>query len=297
MNNNRDNNRGNRDRRDSSDKRDFGDRDRRDFGDRDRRGFGDKREFRDNVRNDSTDLDNIIIGRNPVLEALKSEREIDIIYIAGEVKGTLAVIAAKAREAGLPVKTVDERKLDLMSGGHSHQGVAATVAQTVYLELDELLAQHEGKTEPPLYIACDGIEDPHNLGAIIRSAEAAGADGLIIPKRRNVSVNATVYKTSAGAAAVLPVARVSNLAAAIDTLKKNGVWVYGADMGGKSVYETDLRGACCIIVGAEGAGLSPLIAKKSDALISLPMHGQINSLNASVAAGILLFEVRRQRKN
>jgi 23S rRNA (guanosine2251-2'-O)-methyltransferase len=272
--------------------------------------------------------DNMIIGRNPVLEALKAGSELDIVYISGDSKsengklvGTLAVIAAKAREAGVPVKTVDERKLDQMSENRSHQGVIATLAQTKYLELDELLAliskktaaeqKQEGKPEQnqgdnpkqnqsgkpkyqPLLIACDGIEDPHNLGAIIRTAEAAGADGLIIPKRRNVSVNATVYKTSAGAAAVLPICRVPNLSACLDTLKKNGIWIYGADMDGTSVYKTNLSGAACIVIGAEGAGLSALIRKKSDILVSLPMFGQINSLNASVAAGILMYEFRRQ---
>jgi 23S rRNA (guanosine2251-2'-O)-methyltransferase len=261
------------------------------------------REFRDKAAV-TADLDNMIIGRNPVLEALKAGRELDIVYISGEVKGTPAVIAAKARDAGIPVKTVDERKLDLMSGNRSHQGVIATIAQTVYLELDELIAASRSDRKSPdspnrrrLFVACDGIEDPHNLGAIIRSAEAAGADGLIIPKRRNVSVNATVFKTSAGAAAVLPVSRVPNLAAALDTLKKDGIWIYGADMDGASVYKTDMTGDCCIVVGAEGAGLSPLIKKKCDFIVSLPMLGQINSLNASVAAGILLFECIRQRQN
>jgi 23S rRNA (guanosine2251-2'-O)-methyltransferase len=256
------------------------------------------REFKDRRRfepSSEPDTENLIIGRNPVLEALKAERELDLIYISGEIKGTLAVIAARARELGVPVKTVDERKLDTMSGERSHQGVIATLAQAVYLELDELLAKTAKAA--PLYVACDGIEDPHNLGAIIRSAEAAGADGLIIPKRRNVSVNATVYKTSAGAAAVLPIARVPNLAAALETMKKSGIWIYGADMNGETAYKTDLRGSACIVIGAEGAGLSPLIKKKCDVLVSLPMSGQINSLNASVAAGVLLFEVVRQRLN
>jgi 23S rRNA (guanosine2251-2'-O)-methyltransferase len=275
----------------------------------------------------------LIIGRNPVLEALKSEREIDILYISnpnnngdGKLTGTLGVIAAKAREAGIPVKTVDERKLSAMCEGMSHQGVVATVCQTHYLELDELLAigagdkgsktgsagnadkigseNNSGNTHgfsrslprglSPLYIAAAGIEDPHNLGAIIRTAEAVGAAGIIIPKRRNVSVNATVYKTSAGAAAVFPVCRVGNLANALDTLKENGIWVYGADMNGAELYKTSLKGALCIVIGAEGSGLPPLIKKKCDGLVSIPMFGQINSLNASVAAGIIMYEIRRQ---
>ncbi|MDR0903259.1 MAG: 23S rRNA (guanosine(2251)-2'-O)-methyltransferase RlmB [Ruminococcus sp.] len=238
--------------------------------------------------------DDMIIGRNPVLEALKAEREIDILYIAPSERGLtgiLGVIAARAREAGIPVKTVDERKLSDMTGGMSHQGVIATAAQTHYLELDELLAI---PAKNPLYIAAAGIEDPHNLGAIIRTAEAVGAAGIIIPKRRNVSVNATVYKTSAGAAAVLPVCRVGNLASAIDTLKDNGVWVYGADMNGESLYKTSLSGSLCIVIGAEGSGIPPLIRKKCDGLLKIPMFGQINSLNASVAAGIIMYEIRRQ---
>ncbi|MDR0943169.1 MAG: 23S rRNA (guanosine(2251)-2'-O)-methyltransferase RlmB [Ruminococcus sp.] len=237
----------------------------------------------------------LIIGRNPVMEALKSEREIDILYIAaedGKFKGILGVIAAKARESGIPVKTVDNKKLDTMAEGMSHQGVIATAAQTKYLELDELLAI---KKENPIFIACAGIEDPHNLGAIIRTAEAAGVTGIIIPKRRNVSVNATVMKTSAGAAAILPVCRVGNLASALDTLKENGVWIYGADMEGESAYKTSLTGSICFVIGAEGDGLPALIRKKCDVLISLPMKGQINSLNASVAAGIIMFEAVRQR--
>jgi 23S rRNA (guanosine2251-2'-O)-methyltransferase len=176
----------------------------------------------------------------------------------------------------------------------SHQGVIATAAQTHYLELDELLALSKADGLPPLYIAAAGIEDPHNLGAIIRTAEAVGAAGIIIPKRRNVSVNATVYKTSAGAAAVLPICRVGNLASAIDTLKENGIWIYGADMDGGNLYKTSLTGALCIVIGAEGNGLPPLIKKKCDGLVSIPMFGQINSLNASVAAGIIMYEIRRQ---
>jgi 23S rRNA (guanosine2251-2'-O)-methyltransferase len=239
----------------------------------------------------------LIIGRNPVMEALKSEREIDIVYIAaenGKFTGILGVIAAKARDAGIPVKTVDSKKLDIMSEGMSHQGVIATAAQTKYLELEELLAV---KKDNPIFIACAGIEDPHNLGAIIRTAEAAGVSGIIIPKRRNVSVNATVMKTSAGAAAILPVCRVGNLASALDTLKDNGVWIYGADMDGESVYKTSLSGSVCFVIGAEGDGLPALIRKKCDVLVSIPMTGQINSLNASVAAGIIMFEAVRQRGN
>jgi 23S rRNA (guanosine2251-2'-O)-methyltransferase len=241
------------------------------------------------------DNNELIIGRNPVMEALKSGLELDIVYIAGEngkFTGILGVIAAKARDSGVPVKTVDPKKLDAMAQGLSHQGVIATAAQTEYLELDELLAK---KTDNPIYIACAGIEDPHNLGAIIRTAEAAGASGIIIPKRRNVSVNATVMKTSAGAAALLPVCRVGNLASALDTLKEHGVWIYGADMDGETAYKTSLTGSVCFVIGAEGDGLPALIRKKCDVLISLPMHGQINSLNASVAAGIIMFEAVRQR--
>jgi 23S rRNA (guanosine2251-2'-O)-methyltransferase len=240
--------------------------------------------------------DEVIFGRNPVLEALKSGREVDTVFIAGEIRGTLSVINAIAREKGLPVKNVTDEKLNKMTANASHQGVAATLSFAEYAELTDIIKSSKSRPEKGLIIACDGIEDPHNLGAIIRTAEAAGAAGLVITKRRSASLTGIVYKTSAGAASVLPVARVPNLAAAIDTMKDNGIWVYGADMDGNNLFDESLSGSLCIVIGNEGDGLSPLIKKKCDGLLKIPMFGQINSLNASVAAGIIIYNIIGNRK-
>lgn len=242
----------------------------------------------------NTEQEHIIAGRNPVLEALKAEQPIDTVYLSGRI-GLLGKIAAEAREKGIVVKDVTEQKLNQMAGGASHQGVIATGACGTYVSLEELLAVSQQKGTPPFLVLCDEIEDPHNLGAIIRTAEAAGADGIIIPKRRSASLSQTVYKTSAGAASWLPVARVSNLAAAIDTLKANGVWIYGTDAGGQTYNAVDFNGPICLVIGSEGFGMGRLIKDKCDFLLSLPMRGQITSLNASVAAGIFLYEAVRQR--
>lgn len=238
--------------------------------------------------------DNIICGRNPVLEALKSGAPIDTVYISGE-GGILGKIRSMAKEAGAVVKNADSRKLDQLTGGKSHQGVAAVGACAEYASVEDILAVSAKKGTQPFIIICDEIEDPHNLGAIIRTAEAAGADGIIIPKRRSASLNATVFKTSAGAASWLPVARVSNLAAAIDTLKENGVWIYGTDASGESYDGVDLCGSIGLVIGSEGFGMGRLIKEKCDFLLKLPMYGKITSLNASVAAGIFMYEAVRQR--
>jgi 23S rRNA (guanosine2251-2'-O)-methyltransferase len=235
--------------------------------------------------------DEVIFGRNPVLEALKSENEIDNVFVSGEIKGTLSVINAVARERGIPVKNVTDEKLSKMTGGGSHQGVAATLSCAHYTELSEIIKSGLKKPSGGLIIACDGIEDPHNLGAIIRTAEAAGADGLVITKRRSASLSGIVYKTSAGAASVLPVARVPNLTAAIEEIKASGFWVYGADMDGRNIFTEKLSGNLCIVIGNEGGGISPLVKKKCDGLLSVPMFGKINSLNASVAAGIIIYNI------
>jgi 23S rRNA (guanosine2251-2'-O)-methyltransferase len=240
-------------------------------------------------------FEDIVYGRNPVIEALKSDREIDTVFISGEPRGTLSVINALSRERGIPVKNVTDEKLSKMTGGASHQGVAATISCAEYAELSDIIKSALENKKGGLIIACDGIEDPHNLGAIIRTAEAAGADGLIITKRRSASLSGIVYKTSAGAASVLPVARVPNLAAAIDTVKKSGMWVWGADMDGRSILGEKLSGNLCIVIGNEGSGISPLIKKKCDGLVSIPMYGQINSLNASVAAGIIMYNIIKNK--
>ncbi len=238
--------------------------------------------------------DNIICGRNPVIEALRSDASLDTIYIDGN-GGSLGVIRRLAKEKGIPVKDVREEKLTKISGGASHQGVAATGACAEYVSLEDILAVSEKKGTKPFIIICDEIEDPHNLGAIIRTAETSGADGIIIPKRHSAGLNATVFKTSAGAASYVPVARVSNLAAAIDKLKKAGVWIYGTDASGSEYTKTDLTGSCGLVIGSEGFGISRLIREKCDFMIKLPMMGKINSLNASVAAGIFMYEILRQR--
>ncbi len=237
----------------------------------------------------------LIIGRNPVIEALKANKLIDTIYINPEAKGSITLICRLAKEKGINVKRVTEVKLNNMSRGASHQGVIAMGACAEYVTPEDILSIAHEKGEDPFIIICDEIEDPHNLGAIIRTAEAAGAHGVIIPKRRSASLNATVFKTSAGAASWLPVARVSNLAATIDMLKDNGVWIYGTDGEGQSYTEVKLTGPMALIVGSEGFGMGRLIKDKCDFLLSLPMAGKVNSLNASVAAGIFMYEAVRQR--
>ena len=240
--------------------------------------------------------ENIICGRNPVIEALKSGANLDTIYINGN-GGSLGVIRRLAKDKGIVVKDADDKKLSRLSGGASHQGVVAEGACGEYVSVEDILAVSQKKGTRPFIIICDEIEDPHNLGAIIRTAETSGADGVIIPKRRSASLNATVFKTSAGAANYVPVARVSNLASCIDTLKENGVWIYGTDASGTDYSETDFTSGVALIIGSEGFGMSKLIQKKCDFMIKLPMLGKINSLNASVAAGIFMYEVLRQRRN
>ena len=238
--------------------------------------------------------ENIICGRNPVLEAIKSGASIDTVYVSGH-GGILGKINSMAKDAGAVVKVVNNQKLDQLSGGRAHQGVAAAASCAEYASLEDILDVSEKKGTSPFIIICDEIEDPHNLGAVIRTAEAAGADGIIIPKRRSASLNATVFKTSAGAASWLPVARVSNLAAAVDELKKRGVWIYGTDASGESYERADLKGSIALVIGSEGFGMGRLIKEKCDFLLKLPMNGKITSLNASVAAGIFMYEAVRQR--
>lgn len=239
---------------------------------------------------------NLICGRNPVLEALKSETSIDALYISikGE-GGTLGKIQAMAKKKGIVIKSISPQKLDQMTSNAVHQGVAAAIACAEYVSVEDILDVSSKKGTQPFIIICDEIEDPHNLGAIIRTAEAAGADGVIIPKRRSASLNATVHKTSAGAASWLPVARVSNLASAIDMLKEKGVWIYGTDASGEDYNGVDLKGSVALVIGSEGFGMGRLIKEKCDFLLKLPMNGKITSLNASVAAGIFMYEAVRQR--
>ena len=263
------------------------------FNDR-KRDFDDKKKSFD-VEEKENDKD-IIFGRNSVTEAIKAGRPIDSVMVArGERSGSIPKILADAKDAGLPIKEVDRKKLDFMCGHANHQGVVAICAAHDYSTVEEILAVAEERGEAPFIVACDGVEDPHNLGAIIRTAEAAGVHGIIIPKRRSASLNYTVGKTSAGALEYMKVARVPNLASTLDDLKEKGLWVYGADMDGEDVRKVNLDGAAVLVIGSEGDGMSRIIREKCDFIVSLKMKGQINSLNASVAGGILMYEFANQR--
>lgn len=241
--------------------------------------------------------DGIIEGRNAVTEALRAGTPIDKVYLArGETDAALGHIAAKARERGIAVVDCDRRKLDNMSVAHSHQGVIAVAAVREYAEVEDILKAAADRGEPPLIVVCDELSDPHNLGAVIRTAECAGAHGVIIPKRRSAGLTAVVAKTSAGAVSYVPVARVANLTACLKELKEAGVWVFGtAADADRAIYDADLKGPAAIVIGSEGNGMSRLVAKNCDFLVSIPMKGQLNSLNASAAAAILLYEAVRQR--
>lgn len=241
--------------------------------------------------------DGIIEGRNAVTEALRAGTAIDKIYLArGETDKTLGHIASTARAAGIVVVDADRRKLDAMSRTHAHQGVIALAAVREYATVEDILAAAAEKGEAPLLIVCDEISDPHNLGAIIRTAECAGAHGVVIPKRRSAGLTAVVAKTSAGAVAHMPVARVPNIPSLLKDLKKQGVWVFGTAAGGSTnLYDADLKGPAAIVIGSEGDGMTRLAAENCDFLVSIPMRGKLNSLNASAAAAILLYEAVRQR--
>ncbi len=238
----------------------------------------------------------VISGRNPVSEALRGSRPIDKIMVArGEKSGAVVGILAKAREKKIPVKEVDRTKLDFLSGGAVHQGIIAFAAVKEYCSVEDILACAESRGEPPFIVVLDELEDPHNLGAIIRTAECVGAHGVIIPKRRSVGLSYTVGKASAGAVEYMRVARVTNIANLLDDLKKQGVWIYGADMNGTDYTQCDMSGACALVIGNEGKGMARLVREKCDVIVSLPMKGHINSLNASVAAGILMYHALQGR--
>jgi len=239
---------------------------------------------------------NIICGRNSVLEAVRSGREIDRLLVAHGVSGgSIAAIIAKCSQRGILIKEVSPQKLDYYCEGANHQGVAVFFASQEYSTVEEIMQTANERDEKPFIVICDEIEDPHNLGAIIRTAEACGVHGIIIPKRRSASLNATVAKSASGALEYMKVARVTNIANTIEQLKEQGVWVFGADMDGDDYTKTDFNTPCAIVIGNEGKGIGALVAKKCDGIISLPMNGQINSLNASVAAGVLMYEVVRKR--
>ena len=257
----------------------------------------DKERKEKTARVQDAEADGIIEGRNAVIEALRAGTTIDKIFIQkGETDKTLGHIASTARAAGVVVVDADKRKLDFMSRTHAHQGVIALTSVREYVSVEDILNIAREKGENPLIVVCDEISDPHNLGAIIRTAECAGAHGVVIPKRRSAGLTAVVAKTSAGAVAHVPVARVPNITALLKQLKDEGVWVFGtAAQGNTSLYKADLKGPAAIVIGSEGDGMTRLVREKCDFLVSIPMKGKISSLNASAAAAILLYEAVRQR--
>jgi len=253
-------------------------------------------------RSDNSDDDSasgIIEGRNAVIEAIRAGITIDKVFIAkGDTDSTLRHIASTARAAGAAVVDTDVRKLDSMSVTKSHQGVIAQAAQAKYVSVSDILEIAAQRQEAPFIVLCDGIEDPHNLGAIIRTCEAAGVHGVIIPKRRSAGLTATVAKTSSGAVYHMAIARVSNLTATIAELKKAGVWVFGATGGGETqLWDCDFTGAAAFVIGSEGTGISRLVSENCDFIVNIPMYGKISSLNASVSAAIIIYETARQRSD
>lgn len=262
------------------------------FRSKSREDFEGKKRTEDEAERDK----DIIFGRNSVAEAIKAGRPIDSVMVArGERSGSIPKILADAKDAGLPIKEVDRKKLDFMCGHGNHQGIIAVGAVKAYSTVDDIFATARERGEQPFIIVCDEIEDPHNLGAIIRTAEAAGAHGVIVPKRRSASLSFTVAKTSAGAVEFMHVARVTNIPQTLDEFKEKGLWVYCADMDGEPFYNANLKGAVALVIGSEGKGVGRLVKEKCDVVLSMPMKGKINSLNASVAAGILMYEISKQR--
>ena len=243
----------------------------------------------------SPESESVVVGRNAVRELLKSGRDIDKIFVQrGEREGSIVVLAAEATSRHIPLVEVDKIKLDKMTGGANHQGIVAMAAEKQYSTVEDILAIAEERGEKPFIVISDGITDPHNLGALIRCAEGAGAHGIIIPKRRSVGLTAAVTKSSAGAIEHMAIAKVTNIAATVELLKKKGVWVFAAEAGGDAYYDTDFNCATAIVLGSEGDGVSAIVKEKSDYITSIPMYGKVNSLNVSTAAAVILSEVARQ---
>ena len=253
---------------------------------------------RDNFKKEPRELDECTVyGRNAVKELLAGGRDIEKMYIqSGDREGSVNLLIGIASERKIPIIEVDKVKLDSLTLGAHHQGVVAIAAERNYSTVDEILEYAADRGEPPFIILLDGVEDPHNLGAIIRSAECSGAHGVIIPKRRAVGLTSTAAKASAGAIEHMRVAKVTNLAMTIDELKERGLWFYAADMDGSDYYETDMTGACAIVLGSEGFGISRLVKEKCDFTVSIPLYGMVNSLNVSCAGAVIMTEVARQRK-
>ena len=238
----------------------------------------------------------MITGRNAVLEALKSDREIEKLIVAKGAEGSIRKITGMEKKKKIPIQYREKAALDRIAGRNSHQGVIAQVSEYTYCTLDDILRRAEERGEDPFIMILDGLEDPHNLGAVMRTAECCGAHGIVIPKRRSAGITETVAKASAGAVEYMLCARVSNIGQAIDQLKERGMWVAACDMGGKVYTEQDLTGSLAVVIGSEGTGISRLVREKCDFVVSIPMKGKITSLNASNAAAILMYEVVRQRE-
>ena len=243
-------------------------------------------------------MEDVIFGRGPVAEAIKAGRAIEKLLIrSGAYTGAIVPIVDAAKKKGIIIQQTDPAKLAKLTEGGNHQGVVAVVSGYKYVSVKDILSRACNEGKNPFVIICDKITDPHNLGAIIRTANCVGASGVIIPKRGGVGVNSVVMKTSAGAAEYTPVAKVTNIASVIEELQREGLWITAADMDGESMYGIDLKGPIGIVVGSEGSGVSRLVREKCDFIASIPMHGEINSLNASVAASVLMYEALRQRSN
>ncbi|WP_373370309.1 23S rRNA (guanosine(2251)-2'-O)-methyltransferase RlmB [Irregularibacter muris] len=247
--------------------------------------------------NEQKDISNQIEGRNPVIEALRAARPMEKIMVAkGELTGSIKEIIGIAKEERIVIQYVDRHKLDEMSQSHAHQGVIAITSAHGYVEVTDMIEDAKAKGEAPFLIVLDEITDPHNLGSILRTADACGAHGVIVSKRRAVGLTPVVAKSSAGAIEYVPVAKVTNISQTIDLLKEEGFWVAGAEMSGQQYYyEADLKGPMALVIGSEGKGLGRLVKEKCDFLLKIPMVGQVSSLNAAVAGAILMYEVRRQR--
>lgn len=251
---------------------------------------------RDRDRQPSEAAEGVVFGRNEVRELLRSGRSVDKIFVRrGDKEGSINVILGMAAERGIPIVEVEREKLDQLSAGGVHQGVAAMAAQKEYVEVEDILRIAEERGEMPLIVILDGVEDPYNLGAVIRCAECAGAHGIIIPKRRATGLTATAAKASAGAIEHMAVAKVANLAVEIDKLKERGVWLYAAEAGGEDLYTVDLNRPAAFVLGSEGSGVSRLVKEKCDYTISIPMYGKVNSMNVSTAAAVVLTEAAHRR--
>lgn len=265
---------------------------RKNFSDNQSKNSGRPRQNRDDT---SKGRENAVVGRNAVAELLKTGTPIDKILVSG-VEGSVKVIVAKAKEARIPVVDTTSDYLDRLCGGENHQGVAALVAEKAYCTVEDILEIARERGEKPLIVVCDGIEDPHNLGAVIRCAECEGAHGIIIPERRACGLTPAVSKASAGAIMHMAVAKVANIAQTIEKLKENGVWTYAAEADGQDFYDTDFSGGCAIVLGGEDSGVSRLVRERCDYTVSIPMYGKLNSLNVSTAASVLLCHAARMQR-